>query len=31
MTLAEKYHQETVSLMKEKAGKLDEKTKKRNC
>ena len=30
MTLAEKYHQETISLMKEK-GKLDEKTKKRNC
>ena len=27
MTLAEKYHQETVSLMKEK-GKLDKKTKK---
>lgn len=27
MTLAEKYHQETVSLIKEK-GKIDEKTKK---
>ena len=28
MTLAEKYHQETVSLMKEKGKGLDEETKK---
>ena len=28
MTLAEKYHQETVSLMKEKGKGLDETTKK---
>ena len=26
--LAEKYHQKTISLMKEKAGKLDEGTKR---
>ena len=28
MTLAEKFHQEVVSLMKEKEGKLDEGTKR---